>query len=527
MTLNGYFSGVVGNEKRRERRNRVGEGMPNNRSRGRTTGAIVSVCVVALLVAGCGTRLSNSALAAGSQVGVSSPGQGTGGQSTGSGGSGGGGTTQTTSASGSGSSALSGTGGSGSSSLSGTGGSGAGGSSTGAASGGSSGGSGAAPAILPASINQINGTGCVPPTLSTIAIGNIGTYSGVIGAVAQNGATPVQVWADYANTCGGLDGHKVQIFSADDGGDPSTAVSEVQQMVQTDHVIAFVGDFAVLTGTAMDSYLEQNRIPEIGGDGVSTIYGQGAMWFPVTTGFHQLAQAGLEAAQKAKKTKIAILYCVEFPTLCGATEQIVAASVGQYGLTDVLNAPVSLTQPSFAAQCSQAQSAGAQVIFSLVDGAGQVREADNCATSANYHPMYVSESLSANTNQQSDPNLQGLYIPVGTFPWTDQSTPAEQVYHAQTNKYAPNEDLNATSSADWASGILAMQAAAGHLSATNPTSAQFLQGLYSIKNNNLGGLAPPITFTTGQVPALTSCFFAAQVANNKWTAPSGANLLCP
>jgi branched-chain amino acid transport system substrate-binding protein len=221
------------------------------------------------------------------------------------------------------------------------------------------------------------------------------------------------------------------------------------------------------------------------------------------------------------------LYCVEFPTLCGATEQIVAASASQYGLDDVLNAPVSLTQPSFAAQCSQAEAAGAQVIFSLVDGAGQVREADDCATAANFHPVYISESLSANTDQETDANLQGLYIPVGTFPWPDNSTPADQVYHTETNKYAASEDLNATSSADWASGILAMEAAAGHLSATNPTSAQFLAGIYSIKNNNLGGLTPPLTFTSGQVPTLSSCYFAAQVENNKWTAPSGDNLQCP
>ncbi|HWE68159.1 MAG TPA: ABC transporter substrate-binding protein [Acidimicrobiales bacterium] len=361
-----------------------------------------------------------------------------------------------------------------------------------------------------------------------VNIGTVGTYSGVIGAVDQNSAVPVQVWADYANACGGLDGHQVKLFTADDGGDPSTAVSETQQMVQTDHVIAFVGDFAVLTGPAEDAYLEQNKIPEIGGDGVSTVYYADNMWFPVTTDFNDLGLAALGAAKKAGTTKLAVFYCVELPTLCGATATVVENNATAQGMTDVLNAPVSLTQPSFAAQCSQAQSAGANVIFSLVDSAGQVREADNCATAANFHPSYISISLSANSDQPSDANLQGLFITVGSFPWTDNTTPAEKTFQAQTVKYAPSELLNATSSADWASGILAMQAAAGNLSASNPTSAQILKGLYSIKNNTLGGLTAPLTFTNnGQPPTKISCYFAAQVENKKWTAPFGDTLQCP
>ena len=40
-----------------------------------------------------------------------------------------------------------------------------------------------------------------------------------------------------------------------------------------------------------------------------------------------------------------------------------------------------------------------------------------------------------------------------------------------------------------------------------PTSAQFLQGLWSIKNNNLGGLAPPLTFTQNADATPSNCYW--------------------
>jgi branched-chain amino acid transport system substrate-binding protein len=374
-------------------------------------------------------------------------------------------------------------------------------------------------------MDQLTGANCTPATGSLVTIGNLGTYSGVIGAIPQQAQGALYVWANYINSCGGLDGHRVKVVSRDDGGDPSVAISDEQQMVQQDHVIAFVGDFVPIDGQQADSYLEQAKVPAIGGDGVNPIYYTGAMWFPVTTQIDNLALASVKLAVKAGKSKLAILYCVEVPTVCSQLDSYVHNHAQSVGANDVLDSAISLTQPSFAAQCQQAQGLGATVVMTFSDSASLKRAADDCASSLNYHPQWITISLAANTLLQSDPALQNLMVPEGSFTWVDNSTPAEQLYHAQMAKYAPSEAQNGTTSEVWASAMLATVAARGHLGAS-PTPAAMLQGLYSVQNNNLGGLTPPLSFHSGGPPNPISCYFAAQVINFKWTAPAGNALQC-
>jgi branched-chain amino acid transport system substrate-binding protein len=378
---------------------------------------------------------------------------------------------------------------------------------------------------LAASVNQLTGVNCSPASGSLVTIGNLGTYSGVIGAIPQQAQGALYVWANYLNSCGGLDGHRVKVISQDDGGDPSVAISEEQQMVQQDHVLAFVGDFVPTTGQQADTYLEQAKVPEIGGDGVNPIYYTGAMWFPVTTQIDLLALDAVKLAVKAGKTQLANFYCVEVPTVCSQLDTYVHDHAQSVGATDVLDAGVSLTQPSFAAQCQQARSRGATVIMTFTDSASLKRAADDCANSLNYHPQWITISLAANTILQSDPDMQNLMIPVGSFTWVDNSTPAEQLYHSQMAKYAPSEPQNATTSEVWASAMLTTMAARGHLGA-NPSSASLLQGLYAVQGNNLGGLTPPLSFHGGGPPTPISCYFAAQVIAYKWSAPAGNTLQC-
>ena len=55
---------------------------------------------------------------------------------------------------------------------------------------------------------------------STIDLGNVGSYGGVIGAVFAGAKRPLAIWQDYINAHGGLNGHPVHIYFADDGGRP-------------------------------------------------------------------------------------------------------------------------------------------------------------------------------------------------------------------------------------------------------------------------------------------------------------------
>ena len=495
--------------------------------------AALAVATVALLFAGCGSRLSQSAIEAaahkpivGGSGGVtgSSGAGGTGAQALGAGGAGcssttttikpaGGSakstTTTTKPASGPGtsSSTTSTTQCSSSALASGpTGKSGSGGASanssgarTAASAGAASGGGGG---------SASNG--------STIPLGNVGTYSGVIGAVFSGAQQTMGVWQAYVNQHGGLNGHPVHVYIEDDGADPSTSVSDVEQEVSQDHVIAFVGNLMPLTVQASVSYLQQQNIPVIGGDASSTTWWQSPVLFPQGSSDLGSDQAvfTIKAAAAKGYTKMGVVYCVEDPTCSNGIQSLIQPGGGsQAGVTTVYSSSISITQPDFTAQCLDAKQAGATFIYFAGDGDSLMRMANNCAAQG-YKPLYVGDSLAITANLASNPNLNGLLAGQTNFPWMDGFTPAQATYQQAVKQYDPQLAGSATTAGEWAAGMLAV-AAAKDLTAT-PTSAEFFQGLWSIKNNNLGGLAPPLTFNQNAAATPSNCFFLMTLQNGQF-----------
>jgi branched-chain amino acid transport system substrate-binding protein len=509
--------------------------------RQRSAIAALALATVALLFAGCGSRLSQSAIEAAAHKPVvhgiggvtgSSGAGGTGAEALGAGGAGcsptttttkpAGGTvkptTSTTKAAGSATTAPtttttthcpSGALASGATGKSGAGGASAAssGARTAASSGGAAGGGGAS-----------NG--------STIAIGNVGTYSGVIGAVFSGAQQTMGVWQAYVNQHGGLNGHPVHVYIEDDGADPSTSVSDVEQEVTQDHVIAFVGNLMPLTVQASVSYLQQQNIPVIGGDASSTTWWQSPVLFPQggsDLGSNQ-AVFTIKAAAAKGFTKMGVLYCVEDPTCSNGLQSLIQPGGGaQAGVTTVYSSSFSITQPDFTAQCLDAKQAGATFIYFAGDGDSLMRMANNCAAQG-YKPLYVGDSIAITANLASNPNLNGLLAGQTDFPWVDAYTPAQATYQQAVKQYAPQLASSATTAAEWTAGMLAV-AAAKNLTAT-PTSAQFFQGLWSIKGNNLGGLAPPLTFNQNAPATPSNCFFLMTLQNGQFVDLQNGSAQC-
>jgi branched-chain amino acid transport system substrate-binding protein len=351
---------------------------------------------------------------------------------------------------------------------------------------------------------------------STIALGNVGTYSGVIGAVFSGAQQTIGVWQAYVNAHGGLNGHPVHVYIEDDGSDPSTSVSDVEQEVSQDHVIAFVGNLMPLTVSASVSYLQQQNIPVIGGDASSATWWQSPMLFPQGASDLCCAQSNFTVKAAAAKgfTKMAVLYCVEDPTCTDGTKPLIQPGGGAPdGVTTVYASSYSITQPDFTAQCLDAKQAGATFVYFAGDGDSLYRMSNNCAAQG-YTPLFVGDSIAITANLASDPHLNGLLAGQTNFPWVDSYTPAQATYQQAVKAYAPNLAGSATSAAEWSAGMLAV--AADKYLGANPTSAEFLQGLWSIKNNNLGGLAPPLTFNQNAPATPSPCYFLMTIQNGQF-----------
>ncbi|HEY0397425.1 MAG TPA: ABC transporter substrate-binding protein, partial [Acidimicrobiia bacterium] len=360
-----------------------------------------------------------------------------------------------------------------------------------------------------------------------VIIGNIGDYSGIIGTLMKGGNVMAAVVARYVNEHGGLDGHPMQVVTGDAGGDPARALSLVRDMVENKNVIALMGNLWVFSANGPRQYLEEHKVPVIGGDGTTKVWDDSPMYFSSGSPYPAMALGALKGLADLGHKKQAIIYCVEAEQ-CGAWRNIAKARAAQMGVEIVYEAQVSLAQPDFTAECIQAQRNGATGIHSAIDGPSIARLARSCAQQG-YKPQYMGISLAIIDSISKEPTLEGLMAPQGNFPFTSASTPAEAEYQATRQQYAPSLANSPAVATVWAAGALLREAVKGAaLPAEKVVSRDLLNGLYTIRDNTLAGLSgTPLTFVEGQQPKkLVNCLFYIKLTGAKWTAPFGSKAIC-
>lgn len=360
------------------------------------------------------------------------------------------------------------------------------------------------------------------PTKSAITVGNVGDYSGIVGSVLKDGGPMSQVVARYLNDSGGLNGHPVKVVVGDAAGDPSRALSIVRDMVESKGVTVFMANFWVLSASGARAYLEEKKIPVVGGDVASAVWFKSPMFFPMGASFDTLSVGSLKTMVDLGHKKIAIAYCAEVEA-CHVYHDAAKARAASVGATIVYSAQVSLAQPDYTAECLQAQRSGAEALMLGVESTALSRFARSCKQQG-FTPPLVTASLSMIASTAKDPNLEGILAPVATFPFPANDLPATKEYKAALARYAPTLEESGTTSAAWASGALLREASKAL--PDQPTSVDFLKGLWQIKGNNLGGLTGPLTFREGQPAPDFTCYFLQSITGGKFTAPIGTKQTC-
>jgi branched-chain amino acid transport system substrate-binding protein len=337
----------------------------------------------------------------------------------------------------------------------------------------------------------------------------------------------VQAWVAAANAHGGLAGHPVELTVADDGNDPSRNRALVQQLVERNKVVAFVHNSSPLSGGGSVQYIQEHQVPVVGIEGGSHWANENAMYFPQMPNYQYLgftyAGATAEVAVPLGKAKVALVSCVE-SSACQAA--VSPDAFRKAGMTVVYEARVSLAQPDFTAQCLGARNANADVAFIGLDSGSVMRMADSCA-SVGFDPLYGWPSNVVNDDQLHNPRLDGGVVGLPTAPWFVESLPAVAEMRAAMAAYAPGAPVTAAAVLGWTSAKL-MELAASDLPEL-PTSAAILDGLWKIRDNDLGGLTYPLTFMKGapnNAESMKGCWWAVRVQDRRWTAPNGAERRC-
>jgi branched-chain amino acid transport system substrate-binding protein len=356
----------------------------------------------------------------------------------------------------------------------------------------------------------------------------IGTISDVTGAEASSEGTTnatLQVWVDWVNANGGINGHPVKLIAFDTQFNPANALADAKQLI-SDHIIALVSDQTSFDST-FESAMQQAGIPVVGGGLFQQSWYTNPDFYPQGTTTLPSLYNEIKLGVNKGMTKMGWFYCAESPA-CSQSVPLIKGLAQIAGANLAYTASVSASAPNYAAQCLAAQSAGVQFLAIGDNSSTIIRVAQSCAQQ-NFKPLEVGTDGSVTAEWATSPVMQGALAVQQNAPFSDTANSAIATMIGAIKKYNPSI-LTAGSWGEndvysWASGqLFAAAAKAGNLG-DNPTAAGVVQGLTSLKAETLGGLAPPLTFASGQNHEIY-CEFVQGVSGNKFVQPQGDSLVC-
>lgn len=373
------------------------------------------------------------------------------------------------------------------------------------------------------------GSGACTTSGAPLRLGQVTTTSGLIGQGVGRAAPAIQAWVKWVNQTGGIACHPVSVTSVDDGSDNGRAAAAVSDLVKNQKVQALVANFIPLSAAGFRSGLKSNGVPAIGGEVAAVEWWQEPLMFPVGAATNSQAYGQTAALAKQGHTKVAVIYCVEAP-YCPAFKDTVAAGQQQGGYSVVYDAQVSITAPDFTSQCLAAKNAGADQLSVIVDGASISRLARSCAGVGLKAP--ISAAALGATFDKQDPRVRAATVTIAAPAafWGSSDTPGQKEFQAGMAKFAPNLMLDQATILAWADGMM-LKAALEKLGAearNQPiTTAMILKALRMVKNEKLQGLVGPQNYGSSatQSNPPDPCYFPAQFgADGVWRALPAACL---
>jgi branched-chain amino acid transport system substrate-binding protein len=145
-----------------------------------------------------------------------------------------------------------------------------------------------------------------------------------------------------------------------------------------------------------------------------------------------------------------------------------------------------------------------------------------------YHPLVVGNGGTVTAAWAKSPDANGAVTVQPNFPVFNLTTPAEKGFESALKKYAPSvltsANFGENEAETWAAGMLFEAAAKAGKLGDNPTPADVLKGLYALRGDTLGGLAPPLTFKPGA--HAVNCWFTMDITGGAFTTPDGQDTTC-
>jgi branched-chain amino acid transport system substrate-binding protein len=376
------------------------------------------------------------------------------------------------------------------------------------------------------------GAGVAGASKAPIKIGFITSNSGALGAQFVGVAADFKARIAYQNAHGGVNGHKLVVYVADDGSTAQGNLAAAQNLVGSKHVLLVAEETAFTVGSAR--YLHAQHVPVVGGDYSGPEWGQYSNLFGDWGREDPSAPAYTTIGLVFKKLGAKALGAVGFGPIAsshaGALNAAKAARA--VGIKAVyVNTSVQPGSNDFSTQALGLKNAGADSIYAPLGIPGDialVTAARNAGADIKYLDEDGGYAGIVGTSAQR-------YFENAAFStyWTPEefNTAATRAAQAALKRYGGLAKGRTTYNFDvvgWLSGTLAVTGLQ-HAGAT-PTAASTIAALRNLTGYDANGMLPAKIgfkgFVTATDVGANGCLFAVQLVGSKFVPMNGKKPFC-
>ncbi len=310
-------------------------------------------------------------------------------------------------------------------------------------------------AIVMSGMTSAVGTGApsAKATKSAIKVGWIGTTSGINADSGQSSRAGILAWAKWVNANGGVAGHPVNVIAKDDANDPARALQAVQDLVENEGIVAFVGNASSATDAAFKDYLNSKNIPDVGGQGYSSAMAGNALYFPVTAWVFTSVWMGTKTVSQVGAKNLGLFWCSSNPA-CSAAVPLYKGDAEEAGMTLAFDQKIDDSASDFTANCLAAKSANADSIVVAAGASQATRIIQSCARQG-YNPTYV-ETAAGYTDVllklAKAGTLKKMVVASDTFLWFDnpgtKNSQSYKDFQTAMKKYAKDSSVGPPASVE-------------------------------------------------------------------------------
>ncbi|HYF74348.1 MAG TPA: ABC transporter substrate-binding protein [Nocardioides sp.] len=348
----------------------------------------------------------------------------------------------------------------------------------------------------------------------TIVIGTLGAPSAMMDVMEAS--------VEALNDAGGIGGKQVKLVSKETTMEGTDGPAAVKELIDKDGVVAIVGQTSN-TDAQWQQYAAQKGVPVIGGLNVNTPYVTNPLFFPTGSNIYAMGYGIGEVGSRYGK-KVGNLYCAESPQ-CASSKEFAPVLDGLLGTTTDPQVEISSTASDFTAACQALIDAKVDTYKVAADGPVVAKVATACADQG-LKARLVTADATVRSLFAGIPQLDGTVAVGSTVPFVDDSTPGTKAYQEMLAEYLP--EIGGENGPLPMNSFIAVELfkKAVELGGTEEvTSESIIDGLYKMKDETLGGLTVPLTFTEGR-PTIVNCYFTLGIEDGEFTMPEGLDYTC-